>query len=85
MFAPTLNNILVKPIVKKDKIILAEDSNEMIIGKVVATGNGTKNSPMEVGERYKVYFYKRNSRELNLKNKIFYLLDQSDILVYEIT
>ena len=80
-----LNKIIVEPIEAETKtasgIIIPDSAQEKPQrGKVIATGNGTKDEPMEVKTGDEVLFGKYSGTELNIDSKKYLIMNQSEVL-----
>ncbi len=80
-----LNKVIVEPVeaetVTKGGIIIPDTAKEKPLqGKVVATGNGTKDEEMVVKEGDTVLYGKYAGTELEYDGKKYLVMRQSDIL-----
>ena len=80
-----LNKVIVEPVeaetVTKGVIIIPDTAKEKPLqGKVVATGNGTKDEEMVVKEGDTVLYGKYAGTELEYDGKKYLVMRQSDIL-----
>ena len=74
------NKIIVEIIEETSAIVV---SDEIVKGKVLATGEGTKEFPMSVKIGTIVHFNKRDAMPLAVGLKTYYILSQLNILAYE--
>ena len=74
------NKIIVEIIEEKSTIVVSDD---IVKGKVLATGEGTQDFPMSVEIGTIVYFNKRDAMPLAVGLKTYYILSQLNILAYE--
>jgi co-chaperonin GroES (HSP10) len=74
------NKIIVEIIEEKSAIVVSDD---IVKGKVLATGEGTQDFPMSVEIGTIVYFNKRDAMPLAVELKTYYILSQLNILAYE--
>ncbi len=82
---PLGTRVLIEPFEAEQKtksgIILPDSAQEKPQqGKVVATGKGTDDTPMEVKVGDKVMYGKYSGTELNYEGNDFLIMEQSDIL-----
>ena len=86
MLKPLLDRVVVKMIeseeTTKSGIILTSSAKEKPqIGFVVATGKGKHDEPMEIKVGDAVLFGKYSGTEVNIDDKKYLVMNQSDILV----
>lgn len=82
---PLADRVLIEPAAAEEKtiggIIIPDTAKEKPLqGKVVATGNGTKDEEMVVKEGDTVLYGKYASTELEYDGKKYLVMRQSDIL-----
>ena len=82
---PLADRVLIEPAAAEEKtiggIIIPDTANEKPLqGKVVATGNGTKDEEMVVKEGDTVLYGKYAGTELEKDGKKYLVMRQSDIL-----
>lgn len=82
---PLADRVLIEPAVAEEKtiggIIIPDTAKEKPLqGKVVATGNGTKDEEMVVKEGDTVLYGKYAGTELEYDGKKYLVMRQSDIL-----
>ena len=82
---PLADRVLIEPAAAEEKtiggIIIPDTAKEKPLqGKVVATGNGTKNEEMVVKEGDTVLYGKYAGTELEYDGKKYLVMRQSDIL-----
>lgn len=82
---PLADRVLIKPAAAEEKtiggIIIPDTAKEKPLqGKVVATGNGTKDEEMVVKEGDTVLYGKYAGTELEYDGKKYLVMRQSDIL-----
>ncbi|MBE6334698.1 MAG: co-chaperone GroES [Odoribacter sp.] len=80
-----LNKIIVEPVEAETKtasgIIIPDSAQEKPNrGKVIATGNGTKDEPMEVKVGDIVVFGKYSGTELNVDGDKYIIMSQNEVL-----
>ncbi len=80
-----LNKIIVEPVEAETKtasgIIIPDSAQEKPNrGKVIATGNGTKDEPMEVKVGDIVVFGKYSGTELNVDGEKYIIMSQNEVL-----
>lgn len=80
-----LNKIIVEPVEAETKtasgIIIPDSAQEKPNrGKVIATGNGTKDEPMEVKVGDIVVFGKYAGTELNVDGEKYIIMSQNEVL-----
>lgn len=80
-----LNKIIVEPVEAETKtasgIIIPDSAQEKPNrGKVIATGNGTKDEPMEVKVGDIVVFGKYSGTELNVDSDKYIIMSQNEVL-----
>lgn len=80
-----LNKIIVEPVPAEEKtasgIIIPDSAKEKPqAGKVIAVGAGKKEEPMEIKVGDTVLYGKYSGTEINVENKNFLVLSQSDVL-----
>lgn len=83
---PLADRVLIEPAAAEEKtiggIIIPDTAKEKPLqGKVVATGNGTKDEEMVVKEGDTVLYGKYAGTELEYDGKKYLVMRQSDILV----
>lgn len=81
-----LNKVIVEPVEAETRtasgIIIPDSAKEKPQkGIVVATGNGKNDEPMEVKVGDTVLFGKYSGQEVNLDDKKYLVMNQSDIMV----
>lgn len=81
-----LNKIIVEPAEAETKtasgIIIPDSAQEKPQrGTIIATGNGTKDEPMEVKVGDTVLFGKYAGTELHIDDKKYLIMNQSEVLV----
>ena len=81
-----LNKIIVEPVEAETKtasgIIIPDSAKEQPQkGVVVATGTGKHDEPMEIKVGDSVLFGKYSGTEINIDDKKYLVMNQSDILV----
>lgn len=82
---PLADRVLIKPNAAEEKsaggIILPDSAKEKPLrGKVMATGNGTKDEEMVVKEGDEVLYGKYAGTEIELDGEKYLIMRQSDIL-----
>ena len=82
---PLADRVLIEPAAAEEKtiggIIIPDTAKEKPLqGKVVATGNGTKDEEMDVKEGDTVLYGKYAGTELEYDGKKYLVMRQSDIL-----
>ena len=80
-----LNKIIIEPVEAETKtasgIIIPDSAQEKPNrGKVISTGNGTKDEPMEIKVGDIVVFGKYAGTELNIDDKKYIVMSQSEVL-----
>lgn len=81
-----LNKVIVEPVEAEEKtasgIIIPDSAKEKPQkGIVIATGKGKNEEPMEVKTGDTVLFGKYSGTEINIDDKKYLVMNQSDILV----
>lgn len=81
-----LNKVIVEPVEAETKtasgIIIPDSAKEKPQkGVVIATGKGKNDEPMEVKVGDTVLFGKYSGTEINIEEKKYLIMNQSDILV----
>ena len=81
---PLADRVLIAPAAAEEKIggiIIPDTAKEKPLrGKVVATGNGTKDEEMVLKEGDEVLYGKYAGTELELEGEKFLIMRQSDVL-----
>lgn len=77
----TVFNKIIVEIIEENSTIVVSD--EIVKGKVLATGEGTKEFPMSVKVGTTVYFNKRDAMPIVVETERYYILSQLNVLIYE--
>ena len=77
------DNILVKIVEDDSEIIISDEVNQPVKGKVITIGGGTINRPMQVHPGFVIYFNKEDAQKLEVAGETHYILPQTSILAYE--
>ncbi len=81
---PLADRVLVKPTPAEEKvggIIIPDTAKEKPLqGKIIATGKGTKDEPMELKEGDVILYGKYSGNEIEFEGEKYLMMRQSDVL-----